>query len=57
MRNNCSFRSLIVTHKKLEFTPIRMSFHGLDLAFSKVERNLCWFGVLIIAINSGNVRF
>ena len=40
MRNNCIFRSLIVTHKKLEFTPIRMSFHGLDLAFSKVERNL-----------------
>ena len=39
MRNNCSFRSLIVTHKKLEFTPIRMSFHGLDLALSKVERN------------------
>ena len=39
IRNNCSFRSPIVTHKKLEFTPIRMSFHGLDLAFSKVERN------------------
>ena len=30
-------------HKKLEFTPIRMSFHGLDLAFSKVEHNLHWF--------------
>ena len=50
MLNNCSFRSLIVPHffyaqKTLVYT-IRMSFHGLDLAFSKVKRNLHLFLVL-----------
>ena len=33
------FREDFVTHKKLEFTPIRMSFSWLGLAFSKVKYN------------------
>ena len=54
MRNNCSFRSPIVTHNKLKFTPIHMTFLGLDLAFSKAERNLHW---MVLSFNNGRKQW